>query len=71
MRKEIWYNRPYEDADDFDEGEDFSKKPKQLNYKAVKKYYDKKLWTLEMVRNAVVKGWITAEEFEMITGISY
>ncbi len=40
-------------------------------YYTVKKYYDKKLWTLEMVRNAVVKGWITAEEFEQITGISY
>lgn len=34
----------------------------------VKDYYDRGLWSIERVQNAVVKGWITAEEFETITG---
>lgn len=33
----------------------------------VKKYYDTGLWNVKMVRNAVEKKWITAEEFEEIT----
>lgn len=33
----------------------------------VKKYYDEGLWSKTMVANAVVKGWITAEEYEIIT----
>lgn len=37
----------------------------------VKDYYDRGLWNIERVRNAVVKGWITAEEFELITGQPY
>lgn len=37
----------------------------------VKKYFDNGFWTLEMVRNAVVKGWITAAEFAEITGEEY
>lgn len=40
-------------------------------YAKVKKYYEKGIWDIEMVHNAVVKGWITAEEFEEITGIPY
>lgn len=40
-------------------------------YEKVKKYYDKGLWTIEMVRNAVVKEWITEEEFKEITGEDY
>lgn len=40
-------------------------------YDKVKNYYDKGLWTIDMVRNAVVKGWITADEFEEITGQPY
>ena len=40
-------------------------------FKKVKNYYDSGLWTIEMVRQAVVKNWITAEEFEIITGQSY
>lgn len=42
-----------------------------VKYEKVKKYYDKGLWNLEMVRNAVVKKWITAEEFKEITGEDY
>lgn len=37
----------------------------------VKDYYDKGLWTIEMVRNAVVKGKITEAEFKEITGEDY
>jgi len=40
-------------------------------YDKVKNYYDKGLWTIDMVRNAVVKGWITEEEFAEITGQPY
>lgn len=42
-------------------------------YSVVKKYYNTykpdgtRLWTDEMVHNAVDKGWITAAEFEEIT----
>lgn len=44
---------------------------KSKKYDMVKKYYDEGLWNITRVRNAVVKGWITAEEFEEITGIPY
>lgn len=37
----------------------------------IKDYYDKGLWDFEMVRNAVVKEKITAEEFKEITGEDY
>lgn len=37
----------------------------------VKDFYDRGLWSKTRVRNAVVKGWITAEEYEMIVGEPY
>lgn len=37
-------------------------------YELVKKYYDSGFWTAEMVYNAVIKGWITAEEYNEIVG---
>lgn len=37
----------------------------------VKSFYNNGLWTDEMVRNAVVKEWITPEEFTIITGGKY
>lgn len=37
-------------------------------YQKVKDYYDKGLWTTEMVQNAVGR-WITAEEADEILGI--
>lgn len=40
-------------------------------FNTVKKYYDAGLWSIEMVRNAVVKNWITEEEFAEITGEEY
>lgn len=41
------------------------------NYNKVKSYYDRGLWSIERVREAVVKGWITEEEYEIITGQPY
>ncbi len=40
-------------------------------FNLVKRYYDNGLWNKVMVRNAVVKGWITAAEYEEITGEVY
>lgn len=40
-------------------------------FEKVKKYYESGRWNLEMVANAVVKGWITAAEYEEITGEAY
>ena len=40
-------------------------------FEKVKKYYDSGLWNKTMVRNAVVKEWITAEEYTIITGEVY
>ena len=40
-------------------------------FEKVKGYYEKGLWNKVMVRNAVVKNWITAEEYELITGEAY
>lgn len=40
-------------------------------FELVKKYYDNGLWSITAVRNAVAKGWITAEEFKEITGEDY
>lgn len=37
----------------------------------VKKYYDSGKWSIERVHNAVIKGWITEEEFLEITGKNY
>lgn len=37
-------------------------------YAKEKGYFDKGLWTLRQVKDAVAKGWITAEEFVEIMG---
>lgn len=41
------------------------------NYDKVKRYYSLKMWDEERVKNAVVKKWITPEEFKEITGKTY
>lgn len=46
------------------------KMPKN-KYDMVKDYYDRVLWSKQRVYNAVKKGWITAEEYEEITGDVY
>ena len=40
-------------------------------YIKVKNYYNNGLWNITMVKNAVVKGWITEDEFEKIVGEKY
>ena len=40
-------------------------------YELVKGYYDNGLWKKKAVRNAVKKNWITAAEYEEITGEVY
>ena len=40
-------------------------------YAKVKEYYDKGYWSIRQVYDAVSHGWITAEEFEIITGMPY
>lgn len=40
-------------------------------FNLVKGYYDSHRWTKAMVRNAVVKGWITEEEYVEIVGEEY
>ena len=37
----------------------------------VKDYFDSKVWKEGRVREAVIKGWITAEEYQEIVGESY
>lgn len=41
------------------------------NFDMVKNFYDDGLWKKKAVKNAVVKGWITAEEYQEITGEVY
>ena len=40
-------------------------------FELVKNYYETGRWSKKAVRNAVAKGWITAEEYEEITGEEY
>ena len=42
-----------------------------MNYNAIKKNYEKGLWSVAMVKMAVKKGIITKEQFEEITGQQY
>lgn len=44
---------------------------KSKKFDLVKKYYDDGLWSKAKVHNAVGKGWITAEEYQEITGEPY
>lgn len=34
----------------------------------IKKWYEQGLWTAEMVRNAVIKGKLTEDEYQEIVG---
>ena len=40
-------------------------------FNKVKSYFDQGLWDKTRVYNAVAKNWITAEEYEIITGEPY
>lgn len=37
----------------------------------IKKWYKLKIWTKEMVANAVIKGIVTKEDYKIITGEDY
>ncbi len=41
------------------------------NYEKVKQWYDKGCWDIDRVKMAVEYKWITAQEFEEITGTKY
>ena len=38
-----------------------------MNFKIIKRNYDKGLWSKQMVKTAVKKGVITKEEYKLIT----
>lgn len=40
-------------------------------FEMIQSYYDQGLWNDTKVKNAVVKGWITAVEYTEITGKAY
>lgn len=42
-----------------------------MNFETIKRNFDRGLWNVVMVRMAVKKGVITAEQFEEIAGIKY
>lgn len=42
-----------------------------MNYATIKKNYDRGLWTKAMVKMAVRKGIITADQYTEITGDIY
>ena len=42
-----------------------------LKFELVKGYYESGFWKKKAVKNAVVKGWITADEYELIVGEPY
>ena len=42
-----------------------------MNFKMIKRNYDKGLWSIAMVKTAVRKGVITKEEYKEITGEEY
>lgn len=42
-----------------------------MNFETVKRNYERKLWTKQMVRVAVRKGIITKEQYTEITGEAY
>jgi uncharacterized XkdX family phage protein len=42
-----------------------------MMFEKIKRWYEEGLWTKAMVRNAVKKGKITAEQYEEIVGEPY
>ena len=41
------------------------------NFELVESYYEAGLWKKKAVKNAVKREWITAEEYQEITGEPY
>ena len=42
-----------------------------MNFKTIKRNYDRRLWNKSAVKMAVRKGLITKAEYEQITGETY
>ena len=42
-----------------------------MTFETIKKNFDRKLWNAQMVKVAVVKGIITSEQYQEITGEVY
>lgn len=42
-----------------------------MKYELIKDNYEKGLWSIHLVRIAVIKGMITKEEYKEITGKEY
>lgn len=42
-----------------------------MTYDIIKSNYQRNLWNIQMVRVAVVKGVITEQQYQEITGTSY
>lgn len=40
-------------------------------YAKIKEWYEAGWWTKKMVKNAVIKKWITADEYKTITSEDY
>ena len=40
-------------------------------FELLKKYFDDGLWDKKKLKNAVIKGWISKDEFELITDEEY
>ena len=40
-------------------------------FEQVKNFYELGTWSKSRVHDAVIKGWITAQEYEQITGEAY
>ena len=40
-------------------------------FNLLKEYYNDGLWNIKRMRNAVIKEWISEEEFKIITGENY
>ena len=40
-------------------------------YEQIREWYEQGRWSKKKVRDAVIKGKITAEEYELITGEAY
>lgn len=41
------------------------------DFEKIKQYYDSGLWSIDRVKNMVIKGFITANEYYEITGQEY
>lgn len=42
-----------------------------IKFELVKNYYEHGRWSIQAVKNAVVRGWINSTEFAEITGEEY